>query len=174
MTRTSGAQRTRSALAGSERKVGLLQREIAERAEAERLELGHLDEHLGYFVRRLQVMIFKDFIRTLAPVRLRPAQYSVLLLIEANPGSSQAAIGRALGIERARLARLLHDLEARKWIERRAANGDGRSHALFLRADGSSALARSKRLAGRHEARLAKLLGAKRRLSLMQLMKDFG
>ena len=69
-------------------------------------------------------------------MRLRPAQYSVMLLIEANPGSSQAAIGRALGIERARLARLLHDLEGRKWIERRSANGDGRSHALFLAADG--------------------------------------
>src|SRR5262245_49626670 len=69
----------------------------------ERLGLGHLNQHLGYFVRRLQLIIFKDFIRELASMKLRPAQYSVLLLIEANPGSSQAAIGRTLGIERARL-----------------------------------------------------------------------
>src|SRR4029453_17382688 len=96
-TRMSGAQRARLAVAGSDRKLGLLQREIGDRAESEKLDLGHLDQHLGYFVRRLQVMIFRDFIRTLAPMTLRPAQYSVLLLIEANPGSSQAAIGRALG-----------------------------------------------------------------------------
>jgi DNA-binding MarR family transcriptional regulator len=166
----SGAQRRR----GSERKLGLLQREIADGDEAERLDLGHLDQHLGYFVRRLQVMIFRDFIRTLAPMRLRPAQYSVLLLIEANPGSSQAAVGRVLGIERARLARLLHDLQGRGWIERRAVDGDGRSHALFLRAEGSRALARSKKLAGRHEQRLTKLLGVKRRVALMGLMRSFG
>jgi DNA-binding MarR family transcriptional regulator len=140
----------------------------------EKLSLGHLNQHLGYFVRRLQVMIFKDFIQALASMQLRPAQYSVMLLIEANPGSSQAAIGRALGIERARLARLLHDLEARKWIERRAANGNARSHALFLVANGQKALARSRKLADRHEAHLTELLGAKRRSSLMELLNDLG
>jgi DNA-binding MarR family transcriptional regulator len=147
---------------------------MAKTLGAEKLDLGHLNLHLGYFVRRLQVMIFEDFISTLASMRLRPAQYSVLLLIEANPGSSQAAIGRALNIERARLARLLHDLEARRWIERRSANGDGRSHALFLVADGVKALARSKKLAERHEARMTELLGVKRRISLLEQLKDLG
>jgi len=140
----------------------------------ERLGLGHLNQHLGYFVRRLQLIIFKDFIRELASIKLRPAQYSVLLLIEANPGSSQAAIGRTLGIERARLARLLHDLERREWIERRSANGDGRSHALFLVPAGARALARSKKLAARHEAHMTKLLGAKRKSALLDLLKDLG
>ena len=54
-----------------------------------------------------------------APVDVRPAQYSVLVLIAANPGRSQAVIGKALNIERARLARMLHELERRQWIERR-------------------------------------------------------
>src|SRR6185436_9462511 len=139
----------------------------------ERLGLGHLNQHLGYFVRRLQVVIFKDFIRELALMKLRPAQYSVLLVIEANPGSSQAAIGRTLGIERARLARLLHDLEGREWIERRPAS-DGRTHALFLVADGAKALAHSKKLAARHEAHMTKLLGAKRKAELLDLLKDLG
>ena len=139
----------------------------------ERLGLGHLNQHLGYFVRRLQVVIFKDFIRELASMKLRPAQYSVLLVIEANPGSSQAAFGRTLGIERARLARLLHDLEGREWIERRPA-GDGRSHALFLVSDGAKVLAHSKKLAARHEAHMTKLLGAKRKAALLGLLKDIG
>ena len=63
-------------------------------AKRPRLDIGALDGHLGYFVRRLQVWVFQDFIRTLAPMDVRPAQYSVLLLIEANPGRSQAAIGQ--------------------------------------------------------------------------------
>jgi DNA-binding MarR family transcriptional regulator len=142
--------------------------------QTDRLKLGALDGHLGYFLRRLQVTVFKDFIRTLAPMDVRPAQYSVLLLIEANPGRSQAAIGQALDIERARLARLLHVLEGRGWIERRAANGDGRSHSLHLTRAGEKALVRIKALTARHEAWLADTLGPKRRLQLMDHLKEFG
>lgn len=140
----------------------------------EKLELGELNSHLGYFLRRLQVEVFNDFIRTLTPIELRPAQYSVLILIEANPGRSQAAIGQALSIERARLARMLHELERRKWIERRASAGDGRSHSLFLTVDGQHALRQIKNLTARHEVQIAKRVGAKRRIALMDLLKDFG
>ena len=62
--------------------------------------LGALADHLGYSVRRLQVWIFQDFVRALAPFDIRPAQYSVLIVIEANPGLSQTALAQRLGIER--------------------------------------------------------------------------
>jgi DNA-binding MarR family transcriptional regulator len=143
------------------------------RAEDEALEIGELAKHLGYFVRRLQLWIFKDFIRTLAPVKVRPAQYSVLLVIEANPGHSQAAIGKTLNIERARLARLLHELEMRKLIERRSASKDARSHALFLTVTGKTTMARIKSLAIRHEVQVSEKLGARRRMLLLQLLKDW-
>jgi DNA-binding MarR family transcriptional regulator len=138
------------------------------------LDFAELNDRVGYFLRRVQVAIFKDFIRTLAPMDVRPAQYSVLILIAANPGRSQAAIGHALGIERARLARMLHELERRRWIERRASSGDGRSHALFLTDTGEPALDRMQNLAARHEAQMVELIGGKRRLSLLDLLRDFG
>src|SRR5262245_57289034 len=128
--------------------------------DEERLELGALNGHIGYFLRRLQIAVFKDFIATLAPMKVRPAQYSVLILIEVNPGQSQASIGQALSIERARLARLLHELERRRWIERRASSDDGRSHSLFLTREGERALERIKSLTARHEAEMAKFIGA--------------
>ena len=137
-----------------------------------KLALGALDGHLGYFLRRLQVAVFQDFIRTLAQVDVRPAQYSVLLIIEANPGRSQAAIGQALHIERARLARMLHELERRSWVERR--DGDGRTHSLFLTDGGVAALAKIKALAARHEQQLAEMVGPKRRKLLMDLLREFG
>ena len=140
---------------------------------AKMLALGQLDNHLGYFVRRLQIWIFQDFVDTLNPMRVRPAQYSVLLVIAANPGNSQAAIGQTLGIERARLARILDELERRKWVAR--ANGsDARSHSLYLTPEGEKALAKIKRLAARHEARLAAHVGVKRRAQLMALLREFG
>ena len=64
-------------------------RPTAPRPSAQCAELGRLVGHLGYVVRRAQLWIFQDFIRTMAEVDVRPAQYSVLLVIEANPGLSQ-------------------------------------------------------------------------------------
>jgi Transcriptional regulators len=138
------------------------------------LELGQLNNHLGYFLRRLQIWVFKDFIRTLRAMKVRPAQYSVLLVIEANPGHSQAAIALTLSIERARLARLLHELERRKWINRRASGSDARSHSLYLTKDGERALERIKGLAEQHEAQLTGYIGQKRRQQLMDLLREFG
>ena len=133
--------------------------------------LGELDQHLGYFLRRLQLWVFHDFIETLKPMRVRPAQYSVLLLVEANPGRSQAAIGQALGIERARLARMLHDLERRKWIARHTNGSDARSHSVYLTAGGKKALVKIKRLAEKHEARLSAFLVPQRHRQLLSWLR---
>jgi DNA-binding MarR family transcriptional regulator len=146
----------------------------ARRPERAPIDFDVLEGHLGYFLRRLQVAVFKDFIATLAARDVRPAQYSVLVLIGANPGRSQADIGEALDIERARLARLLHDLEARNWIRRLAATRDRRSHSLYLTSEGRRSLDGIKDLAARHERQMAKLVGGERRLLLLKLLKDFG
>src|SRR5690606_18479962 len=61
----------------------------APRKEAKQIKIGALEGHLGYYIRRLQVWVFQDFIRSLAPLEIRPAQYSVLTVIGANPGLSQ-------------------------------------------------------------------------------------
>lgn len=142
--------------------------------EASRLDFDVLNGHLGYFLRRLQVQVFQDFIRTLGSLDIRPAQYSVLILIEANPGRSQAEIGKALNIERAALTKMLHELEDRGWLERHDSIRDARSHALFLSRDGENALARAKALAQEHERRMEALIGSKRREMLMELLREFG
>ena len=135
------------------------------------LALGQLEKHLGYFLRRLQLWVFQDFIETLGPMKVQPAQYSVLAGVEANPGQSQAAVGHMLGIERARLARMLHDLERRKWIVRHSNGSDARSHSLYLTADGEKALIKITHLAEKHEARLSALLTPKRHMQLLAWLR---
>lgn len=137
------------------------------------IDYGVLYKHLGYFLRRLQVEIFKDFIKTLAEFDVRPAQFSVLVLIEANPGRSQAEIGKALNIERARLAKMLNELESRRWMRRRSAFDDGRSHSLYLTPAGIEKLGQLKALAAQHERRLAARLGKQRWKQLIELARDF-
>jgi DNA-binding MarR family transcriptional regulator len=137
-------------------------------------DLGRLAEHhLGYLIRRAQIWIFQDFIRTLAEVDIRPAQYSVLLVIEANVGLSQSALAQTLGIERARLVHLLDGLEARSLAQRARSKSDRRSHTLTLTAQGRSALARIKVLADEHEERLAQKVGVRNHKKLLRLLAGF-
>lgn len=134
-------------------------------------ELGALNDRLGYFVRRLQVWIFQDLIRRLSRLDLSPAQFSVIVVIGANSGLSQAELAETLGIERARLVRLLHRLERRGLTQRQPSRADGRRHALELTREGRTVLAAAERLAAQHEAALREKLGLRRYRTLLTAMR---
>lgn len=129
--------------------------------------------HAGYAVRRFQLWIFQDFIKTLAAVDIRPTQYSVMTVIGANPGLSQMAVAKRLGIERARLVHLLDSLEDRDFVSRIPSPTDRRSHALHLTARGKTALAQFKRLAAEHERHVAEKIGKENRERLLQILAGF-
>jgi DNA-binding MarR family transcriptional regulator len=137
------------------------------------IDLGVLNEHLGYFVRRVQVWVFQDFIRGLSSIDISPAQFSVLVVIGANLGLSQSELAATLGIERARLVRLLHRLERRGLTQRLPSSADGRRHALRLTRDGKALLTRAKALAAQHEAALKEKVGAERYRVLLETLSDF-
>jgi DNA-binding MarR family transcriptional regulator len=160
----------------SQREGQVARRRVTPRQQTDNrksLDIGVLNEHLGYFIRRLQVWVFQDFIRTLAPVDIRPAQYSVLVVIAANPGLSQSDLADRLGIERARLVRVLDKLERRGLTQRLASPTDRRSHALRLTREGQKLLKRATMLAAAHEAKLIEKLGPEQRKSMLELLKHF-
>jgi DNA-binding MarR family transcriptional regulator len=137
------------------------------------IELGELNERLGYFARRLQVWVFQDFIRRLSAIDISPAQFSVLVVIGANPGLSQSELAATLGIERARLVRLLHRLERRGLTQRLPSSADGRRHALRLTRDGEKLLTQAKALAAEHEEALKEKLGATPYRRLLATLRGF-
>lgn len=149
-----------------------LRKTPARRASAPAIDLDALDGHLGYFARRLQVWVFQDFIRRLSSIDISPAQFSVLVVIGANTGLSQAELGATLGIERARLVRMLHRLEQRSLTQRLPSSADGRRHALQLTREGQKLLARAKALAAQHEAALAERIGPERYRLLLESMRE--
>jgi DNA-binding MarR family transcriptional regulator len=131
-------------------------------------ELGALTEYVGYALRRAQVALFGDFIRTLAEVDLRPAQFSVLIVIDGNPGLLQSRAGAALGVQKANFVPLLRELERRGLVRRVAI--DGRSNGLHLTAAGKRLLARARRLHDEHHMRVAALIGEADRRRLIALL----
>jgi len=153
----------------SSRHVGLV-----EKNSRKPIDVGVLNDHLGYFIRRLQIWVFQDFIRSLASIDIRPAQYSVLVVVAANPGLSQSDLAATLAIERARLVRLLDKLEKRGLTQRLDSRTDRRSHALRLTRRGQKVLRRAKALAAAHESRLSAVLGIEQRKLLIDVLKGLG
>ena len=135
------------------------------------LQMGELSELLGYALKRAQLKVFEDFLRCMAPLQLTPAQFSVLLLLDKNPGRNQTEIANTLGILRPNFVAMLDALESRDLCARMRSSNDRRSHILVLTDKGRAVLARAKKLvATKHEARLNELLGPAGRTSLLDML----
>ncbi len=124
------------------------------------MALGPLPGYTGYVLRRAQVALFENFINTFKPLGLRPAQFSVLLVVQANPGRRQSEIAASLGIRQANLVGLIDELDGRGLTRRKRLAADRRSHALMLTAKGKALLKKALALQGRFEQHLMAALGA--------------
>ena len=137
----------------------------------EAVQIGDLSEFLGYSLKRAQLRIFEDFIRCVAPLQLTPAQFSVLMLVETNPGRNQTEIASTLGILRPNFVALLDELESRDLCARSRSSNDRRSHILRLTDKGRAVLSRARKLIeARHETRLRELLGDNNRDLLLAML----
>ena len=134
------------------------------------IDLDGLPSLVGYALRRAQLVVFQDFFRTFADVRIRPAQFAVLTILERNPGVKQSDVASVLGIKRTNFVVLLDQLESRRLAERRAAEGDRRSRALYLTEKGTTLVRKLKRMAAVHERRMMAHIGPASRKQLFKLL----
>lgn len=117
--------------------------------EADALRAEETTGIIGYRLRRAQLSVFQRFLSVFEELKLRPVEYSVLVLIAANPGRKQTEIAEVLGIKRANFVTLVHSLEERGLVERIASAADKRANALHLTSDGEAFLGRARAV---HEA----------------------
>jgi DNA-binding MarR family transcriptional regulator len=145
--------------------------ELQGQGAGEALQLGELSEQLGYVLKRAQLKVFENFLRCMASLQLTPAQFSVLLLVEKNPGRNQTEIASTLGILRPNFVAMLDNLESRDLCARIRSTNDRRSHILVLTDKGKAVLTRAKKLvATKHESRLNTLLGQANREALLEML----
>ena len=122
------------------------------------IDLGPLASALGYVLRRAQLSVFADFHATFAELDLRPAEFSVLVVIGRNPGLRQNQVGDLLGIQSPNIAAIVKRFVARGWTARQVSAHDRRAAALFLKAEGEEMLARAVGLWRQHERRICERL----------------
>ncbi len=135
-------------------------------------DLAGLDKQVGYMLRQAQLAVFADFIAGRKGAVARPGQFSILAVIERNPGLSQSRVCAALGIKRANLVAVIDHLESLGLVRRDTSATDRRSNRLQLTPAGQRALRGALDDQALHEARITRLLGvAGRRTLLKQLAK---
>ena len=114
---------------------------------------------VGYKLRRAQLCVFQDFIQSFQRMKLRPAEFSVLVLIGRQPGQKQSEVAEQLGIKRANFVALMDALERRGLAERRKSQDDKRSHSLHLTPEGQQFARRMMKVWHGHERRFVRRLG---------------
>jgi DNA-binding MarR family transcriptional regulator len=148
--------------------------EAPDNGPASGLAIGRLDELVGYALRRAQIRVFEDANRVLNPLGLRPTLLGALIIIDANPGSTQAEISAALGVRRPNYVALMDELESRGLAERLASVADKRSNAVFLTSDGRKLLRKAMKVALAHEEQLLAPLNAGQKQVLFELLRLIG
>ena len=87
------------------------------------VDLGPLDNWIGFHLRLAQSASFQAFTREARGVDLSPGRFATLLIIGRNPGISQTALSRANARDKSSLTPVLEDLERRRLIRRRQPRG---------------------------------------------------
>ena len=123
----------------------------------------------GYALRRAANATAADLASRLAPLGLRQSDVSVLMLIDANPGVTASALGRALDIQRANMVPLLHRLEDAALIARTPI--DGKSFGLELTVHGLERLAEARAVVEAFEAELIARVPPEHRAHLLPALE---
>lgn len=121
------------------------------------LNVGILPNLLGYNVRRAHMALWRDFNRTVGIGIVRPGIFSMMVLIDENPGIAQIEIAVQLAIDKATIVGLIRMLQKQGWIERRRSRADRRRQDLYLTSQGRHELATLRRDMLEHEARFINL-----------------
>jgi DNA-binding MarR family transcriptional regulator len=136
------------------------------------IDMGILPSLMGYMLRQGQLFVYQDFFQALAAEAIRPPQFSILEVVNQNPGIRPSDVAAAIGIKRANLVPLVSALETRGFLTRSSAEKDRRAQSLHLTPEGQARLTHWRSLIQPHEDRLAERLGPNGRTQLLQLLHD--
>lgn len=100
------------------------------------LDVSRLDHLMGFKTSLADARLRRAFHQRMKPLKLRPVDFTILLLLAANEGVSQKSLCGALDISAPGLAVILDRLQARDLLVRERNENDKREHRLALTETG--------------------------------------
>jgi DNA-binding MarR family transcriptional regulator len=138
---------------------------------AGQIDYGRLPNYLGFNLRRAQAAMFVDFARLTGDLDLTPGQFSLLMLLAANPGISQIGLSRAFGLDKSTVSPSIDRLEKRGLVVRTRTPADRRFYALELTPAGQQLLARATQRVEAQERAMAAALTPGERDAMIDMLQ---
>jgi DNA-binding MarR family transcriptional regulator len=134
------------------------------------VEYGALDGLVGYAVRRAQLHIYEDFVRSLQAWNITPPRFSAMTVIAHNPDLKLTELASILGVARSGAVLLVDTLQDMGMVERLPSPTDRRAFRLVLTAKGALTLEEITRAVTAHDARVTAHLSGDERQTLLTLL----
>jgi DNA-binding MarR family transcriptional regulator len=135
------------------------------------INTGLLPNLLGYNLRRAQIALWRDFNRTVREGDVRPGVFSLLILVDANPGIAQIDLANQLDIDKATIVGLVHRLERQHWVVRKTSSIDRRRQGVYITPAGRTTLKNLREEMLEHEMRFTRLFSAEELAQLITFLR---
>ena len=130
-----------------------------------------LTNNPGFLFRRLQQISVSLFLERLRQFGITPLQYTILRIIEAQPGIDQISVASQAALDTSTVKDIVARLEAKKLIERRTGEHDRRSRAVSLTLAGSQLLVTVEPYVKRTQKELLAPLSERRQATLLRTIR---
>ena len=134
------------------------------------INLGMLDNLVGFNLRMAQDTSFRIFARRTGERDIKPGRFAAMMIIHNNPGLTQVELSRAIARDKSSVTPLIQELAHDGLVARRTSKEDRRSIKLKLTKAGESALSVLLGHATDHDRKLDTIVGG-RKLELIALLK---
>lgn len=134
------------------------------------LDVGPLNDFVGYRLRKAQLAVYDDFVKGQPGAPLTPGLFGVLVLIDRNPDVTQQQLCEGIGVDKSTLVVTLHRLTDRGLIKRVRSTEDRRQNGLRLTAKGVARLRAMIQYVRGHERRITAGLSAAESKQLAELL----
>lgn len=141
------------------------------KAGADALDESGLTHLVGYATTRASITMRRLFARNFEPLDLKVVEYSILMLVAANPQVNQRRLGEALDISAPNMAVMLDRLVERGWVERVRSTEDRRAMHIHLTPAGVELVARAEKIAATMENPALRALSTAERALLIELLQ---
>jgi DNA-binding MarR family transcriptional regulator len=137
----------------------------------DQVDTSYLQTLLGYNARRAALTIIEGFLERMAEFGLRPVDFSVMSVIQHNPGVTSRQLCAALNLLPPNLVGLVQSLEARGLIHRQPHPTDGRAVGLHPTPEGAALMQKAEQAAADLEVARSGRLTAAQRKTLLELLQ---
>ena len=137
----------------------------------DQVDTSYLQTLLGYNARRAALTIIEGFLERMAEFGLRPVDFSVMSVIQHNPGVTSRQLCAALNLLPPNLVGLVQSLEARGLIHRQPHPTDGRAVGLHPTPEGAALMQKAEQAAADLEVDRSARLTATQRKTLLELLQ---